>query len=74
MKKGYLVSGFSKWVTANPWWVLLLVIMTASGAGLGLSQLGFKNNYRVYFGEDNPQLKAFDAISAAVFISSLVAS
>ncbi|MCK5121615.1 MAG: MMPL family transporter, partial [Methylococcales bacterium] len=62
MKKGYLVSGFSKWVTTNPWWVLLLVIMTASGAGLGLSQLGFKNNYRVYFGEDNPQLKAFDAI------------
>ncbi|NOR69029.1 MAG: MMPL family transporter [Methylomarinum sp.] len=62
MKKGYLVSGFSKWITANPWWVLLLVIMTASGAGLGLSQLGFKNNYRVYFGEDNPQLKAFDAI------------
>ena len=62
MKKGYLVSGFSKWVTTNPWWVLLMVIMTVSGTGLGLSQLGFKNNYRVYFGEDNPQLKAFDAI------------
>lgn len=65
MKKGYLVSGFSIWVTMHPWWVLLLVIITVSGMGLGLAQLGFKNNYRVYFGEDNPQLKAFDAIQDA---------
>ena len=30
--------------------------------GLGAKHLGFGNNYRIYFGEDNPELLAFEAV------------
>lgn len=37
---------------------LVFVVLAASGSSL----LTFTTNYRVYFSEDNPQLKAFDAL------------
>ncbi|MFW5443817.1 MAG: efflux RND transporter permease subunit [Methylococcaceae bacterium] len=62
MNKGHLVSNFSKFITAHPWWILLLVIIAVSGMGAGLVNLGFNNDYRVYFSKENPQLQAFNTI------------
>ncbi len=49
-------------VIAHRWLALLasilLVLLMASGARL----LGFSTDYRVYFGPENPQLRAFDEV------------
>ena len=60
MKKGRLGSCFGKFVTTHPWWVLLLTVIAVSGMAAGLHKLGLKTDYRVYFGEENPQLLAFN--------------
>jgi predicted RND superfamily exporter protein len=62
MKKGQLVSSFSKFVTEHPWWILLFTIITVSAMAYGMLNLGLKTDYRVYFSKENPQLQAFDAI------------
>lgn len=40
--------------------VVLLTIVTALALGYGSSKLVFTNDYRVFFGPDNPQLQAFE--------------
>ncbi|MFT5577022.1 MAG: putative RND superfamily exporter protein, partial [Bermanella sp.] len=45
-----------RWLTLLS--TLVIVVMMASGA----RQLGFSTDYRVYFGPDNPQLRAFDEV------------
>ncbi|MCK4841636.1 MAG: MMPL family transporter [Methylococcales bacterium] len=57
-----IVSSFSRFVVANPWWILLLTLGMVSAMAVGLADLGFKDDYRVYFGEENPQLIAFNEI------------
>ena len=44
------------------WPVLLASLVVAMAAGMGGSKLAFNNDYHVFFGDDNPQLKAFDAL------------
>lgn len=53
---------YSRFVLAHPWLVLLLTLALTAAAGSGLSRLGFTTDYRVYFGEDNPELAAFEAM------------
>jgi predicted RND superfamily exporter protein len=60
MKKGRLGSGTAKFVTEYPWWVLLFTFIAVSGMAAGLQLLELKTDYRVYFGEENPQLLAFN--------------
>lgn len=46
-------------------WLMVFLSLVLVGAGLmGLSGVGFNASYRVFFGEDNPQLKAYDAFQA----------
>lgn len=51
-QKGFVVN--------YPWWVLFLSLIFIGLSGIGLKNLEFVNNYRVFFSEDNPQLLAFD--------------
>jgi predicted RND superfamily exporter protein len=55
-------KAYFRWVLSHPWQVVvaitLLILLTASGARL----LSFSNDYRMFFGEDNPQLLAFEAL------------
>jgi len=64
MKKGDLLSGFNLFVTAHPWWILLSIIIAVSAMAGGVANLGFKNDYRVYFSQENPQLQAFEDIQS----------
>ena len=62
MKNGQAISKFSNFVTTHPWWILLLTLIAVFAMGSGIVNLSLKTDYRVYFGEDNPQLLAFDKI------------
>jgi len=64
MKNGRLLISFTQFVTMNPWRVLLFVFLCVFALGRGLDNLGFSNDYRVYFSEENPQLQAFNNIQA----------
>lgn len=52
----------AEWLVRRRWWLfaaaLLLVALAASGA----RSLGFSNDYRVFFGKENPQLLAFEEL------------
>jgi predicted RND superfamily exporter protein len=56
------VLRLAEWITRYPWWVvmgsLLLFLVTFSGA----RNLQFTTDYRVFFGQTNPQLIAFEAL------------
>ncbi len=49
-------------VTSYPWLFLLATILLAIGSSAGLQHIGFTDDYRVYFGESNPELRAFDSL------------
>ena len=57
-----LLDRYSSFVLNHPWWVLLFTLLMAAAAGSGLSRLSFTTDYRVYFGDDNPELVAFEAM------------
>ena len=44
------------------WVVLLVSILGALGVGTGAANLKLANDYRVFFGADNPDLLAFETI------------
>ena len=62
MKKRDFLAVLGRWVTSYPWWTILLALLITANLSFGLAQLAFKNDYRVYFGKDNPQMLAFEAI------------
>ena len=62
MKKNMLSTWLGAFSVNHPWWVLLLSLIFIGFSGYGVKGLEFTNNYRVFFGEDNPQLLAFDAL------------
>ncbi|TWX72168.1 MMPL family transporter [Colwellia demingiae] len=49
-------------VGKNPFWVILVCITFMVLAGTGAQKLEFKNDYRVFFSEENPQLTAFESM------------
>lgn len=49
-------------VGKNPVWIILVCIVFSLLAALGAQKLVFKNDYRVFFSEENPQLTAFEAM------------
>ena len=55
-------TGFGEEVIRYRWWIILATVLMVASAGYGMKNLGFTNNYRAFFSEDNPQLQAFDAL------------
>ena len=51
---------YADWVIRYRWWVIILTLLVVMGAASGGRYLGFSNNYRVFFSQENPELKAFD--------------
>ncbi len=62
MKNNTLSKRLGVFAVNHPWWVLLLSLIFVGISAAGIKGLEFTNNYRVFFGEDNPQLLAFDAL------------
>ena len=57
-------TAFGHWVLRWKWLVLLVSLALVIGVGAGASKVRMKNDYRVFFGDDNPQLKSFEALQA----------
>jgi len=55
---------FGEWVIRWRWFVILFSLLVVVGVGAGASKLFMKNDYRIFFGADNPQLKSFEALQA----------
>jgi len=51
---------FGNWVIQWRWLIIIATLAFVAFAFLGTKHLVFTNDYRVFFGEDNPQLLAFD--------------
>lgn len=49
-------------VGKHPIWVILVCMTFVVIAGMGAQKLEFKNDYRVFFSEENPQLTAFESM------------
>ena len=55
------INAYSDFILKWNWLVILAVIGTVLFIASGARFLGFDNDYRVFFSEDNPHLQAFDA-------------
>ena len=55
---------FGEWVIRWRWFVILFSLLVVAGFGAGASKLYMKNDYRIFFGEDNPQLTSFESLQA----------
>ncbi len=53
---------YGEWVVRWRWPVLLASIVLVAATGAGVQNLEFTNDYRVFFGSDNPQLMAFEEL------------
>ncbi len=60
--KTSLVSRYTDYIVQRPWRCLFITMMLIFLAGFGGRYLEFTNDYRVFFSEDNPELKAFEAM------------
>lgn len=57
-------AAYATWVVNNRIKVIALSILLVVIPGTGLSKLYFDSSYRIFFGEDNPQLSDLEAIEA----------
>ena len=53
---------FARRVLAARWLVILTTVFLVAVASIGLSQLEFSANYRIFFDENNPQLQALEEL------------
>ena len=53
---------FSRWVIQRRWAIIVLMLATVVLAAAGLPRLSFTTDYRVFFGPDNPERLAFEAL------------
>jgi len=59
-----MIESYTRWIIRWKYLVVLASILLAFAAAYGGKFLGFSNDYRMFFGEDNPQLLAFEQMQA----------
>jgi len=57
-----MTESFAQWVIRWRWLLIVATIVLVGAAGKGARELTLTTDYRVFFSEDNPQLKAFDRL------------
>jgi len=60
MTKPPVITSYAKFVLRHKWAIILLALLWIAALGAGARYLTFTNDYRVFFGVDNPQLLAFE--------------
>lgn len=56
------VQAYAHWIIRRRWPVLLVCVLTALLAAAGLRGIEFTADYRVFLGDDNPELATFEAL------------
>ena len=51
---------FAKWVIRHRWGIILGAVLFLAGTASGIPLLTFNQDLRVFFSEDNPQLKTLE--------------
>ncbi|MFV2055711.1 MAG: RND family transporter [Thiohalomonadales bacterium] len=54
------IPAYASWVIRWRWWVVVTSLLIVVAAGYGLRNFAFTADYKVYFGEDNAELIAFN--------------
>lgn len=57
-----LEAVFGHWVVRYRWWIIGVTALVVLATASGIRFLTVNNNTRVFFSEDNPQLKALEAL------------
>lgn len=57
-----MLNTYADWLVRCPWVVIGISLAVTAMAGFGVQHVHFKNDYRMFFSEDNPQLRAFEAL------------
>ncbi|WP_457671739.1 MMPL family transporter, partial [Thiolapillus sp.] len=55
-------QAYFSWILRQRWLVVALSVLLIALAASGARFLGFSNDYRMFFSEENPQLLAFEAL------------
>ncbi len=55
-------ASFAQWVIRRRWLAIVLGLLLVAWCAAGLRDLRFDSSYRIYFGADNPELLAFEAL------------
>lgn len=55
-----MAKQYAEFILRHKWIVVILSVLWILAMGSGLQHFSFTNDYRVFFGEDNPQLTAFE--------------
>ena len=56
------VVSYADWVIKYRWVAIITTLIVVAIAGSGARFIQFDNDYQIFFGEDNPQLLAFDKL------------
>ena len=59
-----MIESYTRWIIRWKYFVVLTSFAAVFAAAYGGQFLGFSNDYRMFFGEDNPQLLAFEKMQA----------
>ena len=59
-----MIESYTRWIIRWKYLVVLVTLALTFAAASGGRFLGFSNDYRMFFGDDNPQLLAFDKMQA----------
>ncbi len=59
-----MIESYTRWIIRWKYLVVLVTLALTFAAASGMQFLGFSNDYRMFFGDDNPQLLAFDKMQA----------
>ncbi len=57
-----MISGYAAWLMRWRWLVIVLTLAAVGAAASGARLLTMSSDYRIYFGPDNPQLQAYEAL------------
>jgi predicted RND superfamily exporter protein len=55
-----MTKKYAEFILGHKWMTVILSVLWIMAMGFGAQNLTFTNDYRVFFGEDNPQLMAFE--------------
>ena len=59
-----MIESYTRWIIRWRYLVVLVTIALTFALASGGRYLGFSNDYRMFFGDDNPQLLAFEKMQA----------